>query len=448
MRQGNDVAESTVTRQPAHLEKKATATLVLCSSPGIHDSQCIHEITAEVVLGRTPGNGGLGLNDPALSREHARLNWHARHGLAQLEDLGSKNGTFVNGRRITRTFLEDGDVLRVGDCLLVFRLIGEEVSGGEPSIPTLVGRSEVIRGLKRRLASIAPGSLPVLLTGEPGTGKELAARALHDLSGRTGPFRALNCAAIPEGLFESVFFGHRKGAFTGAELDTFGVLREARGGTAFLDEVGEIPGTAQPKLLRFLQEGVVQPVGETREVLVDTRVVAATNADLASAEVDGRFRSDLLARLEGVPIHLPPLRERREDIPLLLRHFAGRAGFELSSVDPDAMEALMIAPWPRNVRGLATLVQRWTETEWRGGEAHLSLDLVPSNLCDAVRTREEAATAPSLSRQLRPSREELEDALRRHHGVIQDVADELGKDRKQIYRWMERYGITRETDSA
>jgi len=443
------VTESTITRHPTFPDRIVHASMILCVTPeGPTPAPAILSLSGRTVLGRSPGRGGVKLDDPALSREHARLDWHPRHGLAELEDLGSKNGTFVNGRRISRTFLEDGDVIRAGDCLLVFRI--SEAEGPteelEPLIPDLVGRSAAMRDIRRRLARAAAGTLPVLLTGETGTGKELAARALHDLSARSGPFRAVNCAAIPEGLFESVFFGHRKGSFTGADADASGLLREARDGTVFLDEVGEIPGPAQAKLLRFLQEGVVQPVGEAREVAVDARVVAATNVDLAAAEERGRFRGDLLARLEGVPIRLPPLRERREDIPLLLRHFTKHAGFDLAAPTPDAIEALMIAAWPRNVRGLATLVQRWAETEWRDGEARLDPNLLPTELLEPVRNRTRAAAAPSLTRRLRPGREELEAALRRHDWIIQEVADELGKDRKQIYRWMERYGINRDLD--
>lgn len=441
------MVESTVTRHPAFPERAALASLVLCHAlDHSHPDTSAFVLSGQTVLGRAPGPRGVKLDEPALSREHARLDWHPRHGLAELEDLDSKNGTFVNGRRISRTFLEDGDVIRAGDCLLVFRISEEEgpTDEIEPLIPDLVGRSSAIRDVRRRLARAAPGTLPVLLTGETGTGKELAARALHDLSARSGPFRAVNCAAIPEGLFESVFFGHRKGSFTGADAEASGLLREARDGTVFLDEVGEIPGPAQAKLLRFLQEGVVQPVGEAREVAVDARVVAATNVDLAEAEERGRFRGDLLARLEGIPIHLPPLRERREDIPLLLRHFTKRAGFDLAAPTPDAIEALMIAAWPRNVRGLATLVQRWAETEWRDGEARLGPDLLPAEILEPVRNRARAAAAPSLTRRLRPGREELEAALRRHGWVIQEVADELGKDRKQIYRWMERYDINKD----
>jgi two-component system response regulator HydG len=203
----------------------------------------------------------------------------------------------------------------------------------------------------------------VLVTGESGTGKELAARLVHDLSPRAaGPFVPINCAAIPESILESELFGHERGAFTGAVARKEGRFERAHGGTLFLDEVGEMSPAVQVKLLRVLQDGVLDRVGGTEPIRVDARLVAATNRDLAAAVREGRFREDLFYRLEVVSVRLPPLRERREDVPLLatafLRRFAERHAKPAAAFTPAALAALEAAPWPGNVRELMHAVER------------------------------------------------------------------------------------------
>jgi two-component system NtrC family response regulator len=198
-----------------------------------------------------------------------------------------------------------------------------------------------------------------LITGESGTGKELVARSLHTGSGRAnGPFVAINCAAIPRDLLESELFGHVKGAFTGAIQDKTGKFRLADGGTLFLDEVGELQLELQPKLLRALQEKCIEPVGGTKEQKFDVRVVAATNLDIEKAIEEGIFREDLYYRLAVIPIHLPPLRQRRADIPLLLRHFCNRHGAGEVFFDKASLALLTSYAWPGNVRELENLVER------------------------------------------------------------------------------------------
>ena len=238
------------------------------------------------------------------------------------------------------------------------RLRGEVQSRHE-----IVGRSFAIRQVLERLERVAPTDARVLITGENGTGKELVARAIHRLSTRAEEaFVEVNCAAIPSELIESELFGHLKGSFTGAHEDRAGKFELAHKGTLFLDEVGDMSLAAQAKVLRALQEGVVTRVGGGRAIQVDVRVLAATNKELSTEIRDGRFREDLFHRLNVIPLHVPPLRERREDIPMLVRHFAERAVREahlaLKQFDDDALELLQRMDWSGNVRELRNTVER------------------------------------------------------------------------------------------
>lgn len=238
-----------------------------------------------------------------------------------------------------------------------------EALGERDRLVDLVGGSPSMQRLYQRVEKLAGTEATVLLTGESGTGKELASRALHALSRRAErPFVAVNCAAIPEGLVEAELFGVEKGAFTGADRSRPGRLEAAHGGTLFLDEVGELPLLTQPKLLRALQESKITRVGDQRERSVDLRVIAATNRDLAAEVRAGRFREDLFYRLNVVPLEMPPLRRRRDDIPLLVRHFAQRAarrhGVSVAAFPNAVMKRLLDDPWPGNVRQLGNTVER------------------------------------------------------------------------------------------
>ncbi len=233
--------------------------------------------------------------------------------------------------------------------------------GGEPR--EMIYRSPAMEKVSDMVARLAATAAPVMVTGETGTGKELVARALHRQSARRSkPFLCLNCSAISAGLIESELFGHVRGAFTGAEREREGLFLAAHGGTLFLDEIAELPLELQPKLLRVLQEKEVRRVGETRSRRVDTRIVAATAVDLRQAVADGRFREDLYYRLNVVEVHLPALRERREDIPLLVDHFlelfARREGRPVPRMAPECLEVLQHYPWPGNVRELANFLER------------------------------------------------------------------------------------------
>jgi two-component system NtrC family response regulator len=252
--------------------------------------------------------------------------------------------------------------LRARELLRENRRLTEEVAERDRLVD-LVGRSASMQAVFRRVEKLAATEATVLLTGESGTGKELAARALHRLSRRArGPFVALNCAAVPETLAEAEFFGAERGAFTGADRTRAGKLEAAHGGTLFLDEIGELPLPLQPKLLRALQEGRFSRVGGTQELASDARVIAATNRDLAAEVAAGRFRKDLYYRLNVVAVEMPPLRSRREDLPLLVEHlrerFARRHGARTEPFPPAVLRQLVEHSWPGNVRELANVVER------------------------------------------------------------------------------------------
>ena len=235
------------------------------------------------------------------------------------------------------------------------------VAEGEENLP-LIGRSPAMQDIYRTIARLMGTDLTVMIVGESGTGKELVARALHDYGKRLGaPFVAINMAAIPRDLIESELFGHEKGAFTGATQRTTGRFEQARGGTLFLDEIGDMPAEAQTRLLRVLQEGEYTTVGGTTPIRTDARIIAATHRDLPQLIRQGLFREDLYFRLNVVPIRLPPLRERAEDIPELARHFLNQGaneGLPAKFIDNAAMDRLKACPWPGNVRELENLIRR------------------------------------------------------------------------------------------
>ncbi|MXO85337.1 response regulator [Altererythrobacter aurantiacus] len=232
---------------------------------------------------------------------------------------------------------------------------------GEDALP-LIGTSQAMQQVFRMITRVMRNDLSVLVTGESGTGKELVAEAIHQLgSRRSGPFVAVNCAAIPHDLIESELFGHEKGAFTGAISQAIGKFEQANGGTLFLDEIGDMPSDAQTRLLRALQSGRIRRVGGRQDVSVDARIIAATNRDLAPLIARGSFREDLFYRLNVIPIHLPPLRERREDIAALTHHFfkqAEREGLPNRTISPEAIERLATREWRGNVRELRNVVFR------------------------------------------------------------------------------------------
>ncbi len=310
---------------------------------------------------------------------------------------------------------------------------------GRHGIGDLVGRSPVMQRLVETLPVLAASTATVLIEGESGTGKELVARALHDLSPRRhGPFVAVSSGAIPDTLIESELFGHRAGAFTDARRDRQGRFELASGGTIFLDEVDQLSPPAQVKLLRVLQERVVEPLGAERPVPVDVRVVAATNARLSELVAQGRFREDLFYRLSVIPLGVPPLRERLDDLPLLVDRLLARLavlhGKPVGAVSPEAMQALYAYDYPGNVRELENALAHGVAL-CRHGVVELG-DL-PRGIADRVR----GVRATRVGRHLRDhERRLIEETLRRQHGHRLRTALELGIDPSTLYRKLKRLG--------
>ncbi|MGH7787359.1 MAG: sigma-54 interaction domain-containing protein, partial [Candidatus Binatia bacterium] len=306
----------------------------------------------------------------------------------------------------------------------------------------MVGRSAAMVEVYKTIARVAPAPSTVLLQGESGTGKELVARAIHRHSlRRERPFVAVDCTALTETLLESELFGHVRGAFTGAVGDTPGLFAEADGGTVFLDEIGEIGPPLQAKLLRVLQEHQVRPVGGTQWRAVDVRVVAATNRDLAAAVAAGQFREDLYYRLKVVTVRLPPLRERRDDIPLLVDHLVRRAAAQcdkaITGVADTALAVLCASDWPGNVRELAHVLERSVALA-RGPV--LGLDDLPSDLQTpaAPAAGDLLADSPTLEEM---KKRYIAHVLAQHGGNVTHAAAILGLDRRSLYRMLQRYGI-------
>jgi two-component system response regulator AtoC len=302
-------------------------------------------------------------------------------------------------------------------------------------LENVVGRSEAMLQVYKTAARVASTDATVLIQGESGTGKELVARAIHTASPRaSGPFVAVDCGAIAEGVLESELFGHTRGAFTGAQAARRGLFEEAHHGTLFLDEIGDVGPNLQARLLRALQEGTIRRVGANDPISVDVRIVAATNRDMDAAVKQGTFRADLYYRLHVVSIRIPPLRERREDIPLLAEHFAQKHGrAEGSAISPEARELLVAYDWPGNVRELENAVARALALNPSGV-------VIPEDLPDAIRLAQtEPAQVPLPLPGDRPTLAELEQryasqVLGETGGNKTRAAEILGIDRKTLYR--------------
>jgi transcriptional regulator with PAS, ATPase and Fis domain len=288
--------------------------------------------------------------------------------------------------------------------------------------------------LRHSIETAAPTSLSVLIMGETGTGKELVAQEIHRLSNRDGKLVVVNCAAIPENLVESTLFGHLRGAFTGAASDRPGLFLEANGGTIFLDEVGELNLTQQPKLLRVLEDQHITPVGGSRSRVVDVRVVAATNVALEQAVSDGKFRADLLARLEDWPIYTPALRDRPADVVPLFSSFLKHS----NPVSVDAAEALLVYDWPRNVRELDRLARRLSVALPEGQIIELT-DL-PDAIADNLRDKRDHAE-PDAAPKVPLNRESVLAALEQVEGNVTRAAKVLGCGRKTLYRRLSDFAI-------
>jgi transcriptional regulator with GAF, ATPase, and Fis domain len=301
------------------------------------------------------------LTDTMVSGLHVEIRLDERG--YRLRDLESTNGTFVGGYRVNDIYVGPGTVIHLGGTKLRFEPLGESVELALSPLDRcggMVGRSVAMRELFARLQRIAATDTTVLITGETGTGKELVAEAVHEGSPRaSGPFVVLDCGAIPANLVESELFGHERGAFTGALNAYAGAFERAHDGTVFLDEIGELPLDLQPKLLRVLERKEIRRIGGSKTVTANIRVIAATNRDLAVEVNRGRFREDLFYRLAVARVHVPALRDRKEDIPLLVEHFlATLPGSESTQLRPETLDLMMKHDWPGNVRELRNIVER------------------------------------------------------------------------------------------
>ncbi len=390
----------------------------------------------------------LVLTDPSVSRRHLEIGLHESG--TRIRDLGSTNGSLLGAVRLGEVIVGETVRITLGDTAIEIEPLAttiETEASDRPRFGRLVSVSVAMREAFAALEKAAASELPVLVTGETGTGKELAAEGLHEASPRAGgPFVAVDCGAIPSGLVESELFGHVKGAFTGAVRDRKGALPGASGGTIFLDEIGELPLDLQPKLLRALEKKEVRPVGAEGTVAVDVRIVAATNRDLVREVAAGRFRQDLYYRLAVVTVRLPPLRARPEDVAVLVRLFlaeidrrrAAEGKAPLGVLPAEALEALVRHDWPGNVRELRNVVERWavlggaveppSETARADGTPDAGLLALP--LHDA-RDR--------LARDF--ERRYLAALLERTGGNVSAAAREAGVDRRYMQRLLSKHGL-------
>lgn len=391
----------------------------------------------------------LRFTDPRMSTMHARF-FREGQGWA-LHDQGSKNGSRVNGEPVERRIVSDGDVLELGGTFFVLRAVHESTE--ESSEPAAESRPTQLLGIQtlhveleaaiRKLDQIARSTINVVLLGESGTGKEVFARAIHRASGRSGPFQAVNCGALPQTLVEVELFGCKKGAFSGAIADREGLVRSANGGTLLLDEIGDLPLPSQTALLRVIQEREVLSVGATRAVPVDVRVIAASHKDLRKLVESGAFREDLLARLSGFEVRLPPLRERLEDLGLLVRDLLRRLAPDRAAdvvLTRRAARALFAHRWPQNVRELEKCLEAALVF---AGENPIDVEHLPPGIVappEAPAAAAEQPAQPSSPEDVE-RRAELLRLLQEHRGNLSAVARHLGKARFQIQRWVKRYAL-------
>lgn len=399
------------------------------------------------------------IHDKTVSRNHLEIEATADSYL--LRDLNSTNGTFINGIRVKEAFLSPGDVITLGHTKIEYQAFDEKVQM-EPSKNNFfgesVGESKIMRQIFGVLERISPSLATVIIEGETGTGKELVARAIHDHSPRKDkPFVVFDCSAIAPNLIESELFGHTKGSFTGAIKDRKGAFETANSGTVFLDEIGELDLDLQPKLLRALEQREIKRVGSTQSTQLDVRVVCATNKNLRKEVDDGKFREDLYYRLSVVKIQLPPLRERPEDIPIIIEKILSAARFNrkpdntfyASRVEDDALKMLQRYLWPGNVRELMNILERAVSFSEMGAINASHLQFIFSEASH----EEEATIKTGLVDSSLPFKEAkqkivesfekdyLEDLLHRNKNNVSKAAREAKIDRKHLRNLLIKYGI-------
>lgn len=414
----------------------------------------------------TVADNDVVIEDETVSRHHCRIVQEDDDYV--LVDPGSTNGTFINGVRIREAFLAPGLILTVGSTQIQFSPMDEHVEvvpSESEKFGSIVGRSVAMREIFGILEKIAPTTATVVIEGETGTGKEVFAKTIHQMSKRSeAPFIVFDCGAVPESLIESELFGHEKGSFTGAIMTRKGLFEMAHGGTIFLDELGELSLDLQPKLLRVLEQREVRRVGSNKSTPVNVRVIAATNRNLEEEVRAGRFREDLFYRLSVVRLTLPSLRDRVEDIPLLVKHFLGQleinkgaAGeLRVRQASPAALAALTRYTWPGNVRELVNVVERacsFAEADT------MQPDDLPDYITgsgEPLRSSQEMAMIDAPGRDqlvelpFKDAKEEwissferdyILELLKRHHGNISQASREADIDRKYFRKLMVKHGI-------
>jgi transcriptional regulator with GAF, ATPase, and Fis domain len=465
------------------------------------DAQGAHSMTVvrRFVIGSAP-HCDVVVVDAAVSRVHAEA--EPKAGGLWIRDLNSRNGTFVEGVSVGAAQVQDGYSIRVGTTELRVAVGDAEPAVVEPwpsdRFGPLLGKSAVMRELFATLARVAPLDTCILIQGETGTGKEVVARAIHEASARSlGPFTVVDCAALSETLIEAELFGHVKGAFTGAHQSRAGAIETAHGGTVFLDEIGELPLAMQPRLLRVLESSTIRRIGESQHRKVNVRFLSATHRDLLSMVNRGEFREDLYFRLAIVPVRVPPLRERPEDIGHLLEHFSSSS---TGWITPGLVRSLEARPWRGNVRELRNFAaragalgatealtlcddgfdsrepvtailtkpssldpMRFRQGVPNGGVSIASMPPVPVSGVPAAPSLPSIAPvpapdspasmgddAPSLTQPFHAFREQwigygerafIRALLERHHRNVAEAAKEAGLDRTYMYRLIRKHGL-------
>jgi transcriptional regulator with GAF, ATPase, and Fis domain len=418
-------------------------------------------VDGDVVRIGSMSSNAIALSDTTVSRRHAEVVRVAEGVL--LRDLGSTNGTFVGPVKVREVYLTPDTRFRVGQTELVFAPADEVIDvlpSEEPFFENMVGGSLAMRELFGLLARVAPTELTCMVTGETGTGKELVSRALHNRSRRSKkPFVVFDCGAVSESLVESELFGHERGAFTGAVASRPGVFEMADKGTVFLDEIGELPLELQPKLLRVLEQREVRRVGSGTTRQVDVRVVCATNRNLRDEVAAGRFREDLYYRLAVVELHLAPLRQRFEDVPLLVQHILRHCNHNqgVQDLSPEVQELFEAYRWPGNVRELRNVVER--ALPFCDGST-ITLHTLPEALRVASQAARAQSAPESVDLGIDPAamhdlpfkdakdqiieafeRQYLVDLIERHGGNISRAARAADMDRKSISRLLKKHDI-------
>lgn len=448
---GSKLAETELRHRASPSLRVADRGFVVVGRPQ-GDPEVVELVEGQPLLvGREEG-AAIRIDEGGVSRRHASL---LRVGSSiEIKDLGSKNGVLRNGQSIgtDSTALRIGDRVNIGPATLSIAWLSD--APGQPAVgETLATEAEVLiedpsmRELYALLPRIAASPVAVLITGETGVGKELVAAQLHRQSGHAADrFVRLNCAAIPEGLVESELFGFERGAFTGADRQRAGHLEAASGGTLLLDEVGELPKGAQAKLLRALETNTIMRVGGNREIKIDLRVVSATNRDLQLEIREGRFRSDLYYRLNGVSLHVPPLRQRPAEIMPLARLFVARLAVRMNEATPSissaAADALVKHSWPGNVRELRQAVERALVLAPHGAIEVDHLGLTTGAARDAKPLP--GALVEDLAKLERQS---IEEALAAHAGNRTHAARALGISRRTLHYKLDKYQLGQGEDT-